>query len=536
MQSGPHARRPAEAQHAMIATPHHLASEAGLAVLQGGGSAVDAAIAANAVLAVVYPHMAGLGGDAFFLIWDAARRELHGLNAAGRAAAGATSKAFASRRLRSVPVHGALAAVTAPGAVDGWGLAHRRFGRLPWADLLAPAIRYAEDGFPVSARLAAALASARPLLGACAAAREALFPSGRPPAAGEVLAQPWLAASLRAIAADGPDALYRGALGERLSKACLAAGGWLTPDDLAAVHGEWVEPLRGSYRGRTVVEMPPPTQGATALELLGVADGWNVRAWGDDSVDYYHHLAEASRLVSADRDRYLGDPKFGTLPVEWLTGAERAAAVRGAIAADRVGGNPPTRPHGGDTVYLCAVDAEGNAVSLSESLFYGFGSGFMAGDTGILLHNRASFFRVDPDHPNGIAPGKQPLHTLIPAMLLDDGQPSLLFGTMGGEAQPQIQAALLTRWIDFGRDVQAAIDAPRWHWIAREHGGSGTLLLETRVPPRVAEGLLERGHDLALLPAWSEAMGHAQMIAIDRARGRLEGGADPRADGAALGW
>src|SRR5579884_635119 len=527
MQSRQDVRRPAEATMAMIATPHHLASEAGLAILQAGGSAVDGAIAANAVLAVVYPHMAGIGGDAFFLIWDAAGRELVGLNAAGRAAAGATVEAFARRRLHCVPVQGALAAVTAPGAVDGWGLAHRRFGRLPWADLLAPAIRYAAEGFPVSARLAGALASARSLLGGCAAAREALYPAGRPPAAGEVLAQPWLAASLRAIAADGPDALYRGALGERLARACASAGGWLTPDDLAAQRGEWVAPLRGRYRGRTIAELPPPTQGATALELLHVADGWNVRAWGDDSVDYYHHLAEASRLVSADRDRYLGDPRYGEVPVAWLIGAERAAALRAAIAPDHVGANPPAPAHGGDTIFLCVVDAAGNAVSLSESLFYGFGSGFMAGDTGILLHNRASFFRLDPDHVNGIAPGKQPLHTLIPAMLLDGGQPSLLFGAMGGEAQPQFQAALLTRWLDFGYDVQAAIDAPRWHWTAGGYGPSGTLLLESRVSPSVAQGLLDRGHDLALLPAWSEAMGHAQMIAVDRARGRLEGGADP---------
>jgi oxamate amidohydrolase len=200
-----------------------------------------------------------------------------------------------------------------------------------------------------------------------------------------------------------------------------------------------------------------------------------------------------------------------------------------------VGADPPARALGGDTVFLCAVDGDGNAVSLSESLFYGFGSGFMAGDTGILLHNRGSFFRVDADHVNGIAPGKQPLHTLIPALVLDDERPILCFGTMGGEAQPQIQAALLTRRLDFGQGVQAAIDAPRWHWLANGQRGSGTLLLEDRVAPGVARGLIERGHDLALLPGWSEAMGHAQMIAIDHAAGRLDGGADPRADGVALG-
>jgi gamma-glutamyltranspeptidase/glutathione hydrolase len=480
--------------------------------------------------------MAGLGGDAFFLIWDAAERSLLGLNAAGRAAAAATPEAFASRRLRRVPTYGPLAAITVPGAVDGWARAHARLGRIAWADLLAPAIECAAWGFAVGARLAAALSGARPLLEGCAAAREALCPGGRTPAAGEVLAQPWLAASLRSIAHDGAAALYRGPLAERLAAACQAAGGWLTADDLARHQGTWVTPLRGPYHGYTVAELPPPTQGATALELLRVAEGWNVRGWGDGSVDYYHHLAEASRLASADRDRYLGDPLFGDVPVDWLTGAGRAAELRDAIRPDAVGGDPPARALGGDTVFICAVDADGNAVSLSESLFYGFGSGFMAGDTGIMLHNRGTFFRVDPGHPNDIAPGKQPLHTLIPAMVLDGERPVLCFGTMGGEAQPQIQAALLTRRLDFDLDVQAAIEAPRWHWLANGQAGSGTLLLENRIGPAVAARLLERGHDVALLPAWSEAMGHAQMIALDRAAGRLEGGADPRADGTARGW
>ena len=423
-----------------------------------------------------------------------------------------------------------------PGAVDGWAIAHARLGRIDWPDLLAPAIECATRGFAVGARLAAALSGARPLLEGCAAAREALYPGGRTPAAGEVLAQPWLAASLRTIARDGAAALYRGPLAERLAQACQAAGGWLTADDLARHQGAWVTPLRGPYRGYTVAEMPPPTQGATALELLRVADGWDVRGWGDGSVDYYHYLAEASRLASADRDRYLGDPLFGDVPVDWLTGAERANALRGAIRPDAVGGDPPARSLGGDTVFLCAVDAEGNAVSLSESLFYGFGSGFMAGDTGILLHNRGTFFRVDRVTRTASRPASSRYTPSSPRCCSTASAPCSASAPWAARPQPQIQAALLTRRLDFDLDVQAAIDAPRWHWLANGQTGSGSLLLENRVAPAVAGGLVDRGHDLALLPAWSEAMGHAQMIAIDHAGGRLEGGADPRADGTALGW
>jgi gamma-glutamyltranspeptidase/glutathione hydrolase len=505
-------------------------------MLQRGGSAADAAIAANAVLAVVYPHMAGLGGDLFALVWDAADGRLTGLNASGRSGAAATIDWYRSRGHDAIPSRGPLACVTVPGAVDGWWQLHRRGGQLPWDVLFQPAIELAADGFPVPESVAAWSIPNADVLDADPTARATFKPDGRPLRMGERLAMPALARTLEAVATDGPDAFYRGRIAEQACAYLQERGGLLTPDDFAATATTPVEPITARYRGHTACQLPPNTQGFAALEILGILDGLDVAALGDSSAAYVHTLAEAARLAFQDRDRYLTDLDFAEIPLDRLLSPEHAAELRAKLDATRKGA-PEAAPTGGGTCYLCAVDRDGNAVSLIQSVFFDFGSGVVAGETGLLLQNRGSFFSLDPAHPNRLEPMKRTFHTLIPAMLLgEDGQPALVYGTMGGEGQPQTQAAVVTRVLDFGHDVQRAVDAPRWLYGRTWGTQSAALSLEENLGPDVAERLAAMGHDVRIVPAWSDTMGHAQAIRIDRARGVIWAAADPRSDGAAAGW
>jgi gamma-glutamyltranspeptidase/glutathione hydrolase len=352
---------------------------------------------------------------------------------------------------------------------------------------------------------------------------------------GERLALPDLGRTLRAIATDGPDAFYRGQIAEQVCAYLQQRGGLLTVDDFAARRVDWVTPISAEYRGYTACQLPPNTQGFAALEMLGILDGLDVAALGDASTAYVHTLAEAARLVFQDRDRYLSDPTFVEIPLDRLLSRQHAAELRGRIDPSRKG-SPEAAPTGGGTCFLCAVDRDGNAISLIQSVFFDFGSGVVAGDTGLLLQNRGAFFSLDPAHPNRLEPGKRTFHTLIPAMLLDDGEPALVYGTMGGEGQPQTQAALVTRILDFGYDVQRAVEAPRWLYGRTWGDPSAALSLEEGIAPEVGEQLRGMGHDVRWVPRWSDVMGHAQAIQLDRRRGVLWAAADPRGDGAAGGW
>ncbi|MBO9577701.1 MAG: gamma-glutamyltransferase [Microbacteriaceae bacterium] len=544
-------RPPAYAPNGVVTTPHYLASSAGLDALRRGGSAVDAAIAANAVLTVAYPHMAGLGGDGFWLIAEAGSGgRVHAIDACGPAAAGASLERYQARSADgTIAARGAAAALTVPGAVDGWRLAHERFGRLPWASLFADASGLARDGVPVSRSLADWTATDEPILAASPAAGAIFLPSGRVPRDGERLVQADLARSLEIIAAQGARAgYYEGVLGAALSGVGGPDGSPLAPDDFAAYHAEWVEPIRTTYRGYEVVELPPSTQGFTVLQLFNLLDGYDVAGWGEGTADYYHHMAEAVKVAFADRDEWLTDPRFVDLPIERFISKAYADERRGLIDPERAAdiakvpaGIPYASPHArsvpdGDTCYFAAADADGMVVSLIQSIYHDFGSGVVADGTGIILQNRGAFFSLDPAHPNVLAPGKRTFHTLVPAMLLQDGEPYLAFGSMGGEGQPQSQAAMATRIIDFGYDVQQAIEAPRW-LMGRTWGTpSRNLSLEGRISDEVVRELKRRGQPVQPVTDWNDNMGHAQAIRVDRAAGLYEGGADPRGDGAALGY
>jgi gamma-glutamyltranspeptidase len=543
-------RPPTYAPRGMVATSHYLASVAGLRALQRGGSAVDAAIAANAVLCVAYPHMAGLGGDGFWLICPTSEGRVQALNASGPAARAATRDYYRQRgHMQDIPARGPLAALTVPGAVDGWREAHERFGRLPWDGLFDEAIRYAHDGMPVTRSLADWLAQDIPILRESPSAARIFLARGDAARDGEVLVQTDLARSFERLATHGVRrGFYEGATAEAICQAVAPEGSPLRPEDFAAFRAEWVEPLSTTYRGHTVHEFPPNTQGFTALQILNLIEGFDVAAWGDGTVEYYHHLAEAVKLAFADRDAWLTDPRWVDIPLDRFLSKAYAAERRRLIKPDRamdidtVEPGVPFRAQvgrsttGGDTCYFCVVDAEGLVVSVIQSIYFDFGSAVVGGDTGILLQNRGSFFSLDAEHPNTLEPGKRTFHTLIPALLCRDGAPYLAYGTMGGEGQPQTHAALVTRLVDFGYDVQQAIEAPRW-LMGRTWGtASRDLSLEGRISDEVVRELKRRGQPVKLLPDWDDNMGHAQAIRIHRDRGLLEGGADPRGDGLALGY
>jgi gamma-glutamyltranspeptidase/glutathione hydrolase len=534
----------------VVATPHYLASAAGLNMLQQGGSAVDAAIAANAVLCVGYPHMAGLGGDGFWLIAEPRTGRVHGLNASGPAARTATLDYYRSRsKDGEIPARGPLSVLTVPGAIDGWRLAHERFGRLPWNKLFDAAIEYARDGLAVTRSLADWLAQDEPILAAYPATAAIFLPGKRVPREGQRLVQGDLARSFQQIASQGArKGFYEGEIAERICAALQPQGSPLAADDLAAFHAEWVEPITATYRGYDVFELPPNTQGFTALQILKLIEGYDVTTWGDGTADYYHHMAEAVKIAFADREEWLTDPKFVSIPVQKLTSQAYADERRRLIDPERAlniaevpAGIAYTHPHerrppDGDTCYFCAADRDGMVVSLIQSIYHDFGSAVMGGDTGIILQNRGAFFALDEKHPNHLQPGKRTFHTLIPALLARDGQPYLAFGSMGGEGQPQSQAALATRIVDFGYDVQQAIEAPRW-LMGRTWGTrTRNLSLEGRISDEVARELKRRGQPVQMVTDWNDNCGHANVIRVDREHGLLEGGADPRGDGAALGY
>ncbi len=521
----------------VVAAPHYQASLAGIDVLRDGGSAVDAAIAANLVLAVVWPHMCGPGGDLFAQVWSGADKRLLGLNASGRAGSDMSVEAYRARGLTAMPSRGPLS-VTVPGAVDGWFALHQRFGRLDLTRVARDAIHHARDGFRLTPYTSAAIRANADLLAKVGNGAQVFLPDGRAPAAGDRLVQPDLARTLERLAHAGPSVMYHGELGERIVTFLQAHDGGLYADDFAAQKSEWVAPLSVEYRGVGVCQIPPNSQGVTLLQMLNMLTDADLADWGQGSAELIHQLVERKRLAFADRDAFVADPACTDVPVERLLDQGRAAELASGIgprAAD-IAQPRDQRATAGDTVFLCAADRDGMVVSLIQSLYSGFGSGVHVPGTGITLHNRGFGFTLESAHPNALEPGKRPMHTLMPGFALREGRPWLAFGTRGADGQPQTGLQILNNVLDWRLDLQAAIEAPRW-----AHGAPGgqypptALVLESRFGQAVADELTERGHEVVLADPVDPVMGTVQLIQVDSDRGCYIAASDPRGDGVALG-
>ena len=534
------------APRGMAATSHPLATQVAVDVLKGGGSAVDGAIAANAALGLMEPTGCGVGGDLFAIHWDAGSRELTGLNASGRA-----PRTLSLDHLRSVcgregiPSNGPLC-VSVPGAVDGWFELHERFGRLPFADLLAPSIAYAEDGFPVTPVIAGHWASDAAVLGHYPGFAEVYLPGGRAPRAGEIFRNPGLADTYRRIAAGGRDAFYRGGIARAIHRYMLEQGGFLRYGDLASHRSEWVQPVSIGYRGYEVWELPPNGQGIAVLQMLNLLEDDDLAGMGWGSPTYLHRLIEAKKLAFEDRARYYADPAFAEVPVAELISRRYARERRRLIDPGRasvtVPSGDPTVLNRGDTVYLSVADGHGNMVSLIQSNFHGMGSGMTPAGTGFVLQDRGGAFSLDPGHANVFAPGKRPFHTIIPAFVTLNGDAFMSFGVMGADMQPQGQVQALVNIIDFGMDIQTAGDAPR----VRHDGSSdprggrmsdgGTVHLESGFPAGTVEALAALGHRVQADAEGLGGFGGYQAILRDPGSGALWGASESRKDGHAAGY
>ncbi|MCP4615668.1 MAG: gamma-glutamyltransferase [Bradyrhizobium sp.] len=534
--------RPATlAPRGMVTSPHSLASAAGVDVLRAGGSAIDAAIAASAVLAVVYPHMTGLGGDAFWLIHEGRSGEINYLSGGGKAAAGASPAAIARHGCSEIPLRGIIpATLTVPGGVASWIAAHDAHGRLPLLRVLEAAIGYAREGFPVTARLSAFIDMMRDALLEHPETAALLFPGGEVPRAGAKLANPGLADTLQAIAERGGAGFYEGPVAAEMVRFSREQGGFFEPADLAQQDANWGKPLVGRYREFAIFNTPPPTQGFTVLEMLNLVEHFDPQATDLLGPDRLHWLVQAKQIAYHDRDLLLADPAFAAIPIETLVSREYAASRRGLIdpaAVLRWDQVPSYGSLTGDTVYVAAVDRHGNAASLIQSLYGAFGSCVMAGSTGVILQNRSAYFSLDPAHPNCLAPGKIPMHTLIASMAKRDGRLCTVLGCMGADGQPQIQLQLYTAMIDYGLDIQEALELPRF--LSGRFGlgeARDTLYLESRFPAATIAALERRGHAVHRWGAWNEQAGHAHGITIGSEDRMLSGGSDPRSDGAAIGY
>ena len=509
------------------ATSQPLATAAALEVMGRGGNAIDGAVAAAAVLNVVEPHMTGMGGDAFSIVWWAETGEIFGIDASGRSGSGMTEEALRARGHDRVPGSGAEV-VTVPGAVSGWSALVDRFGRLELAEVLAPAIRIARDGFPVTPVIARQWGNAAQKLSRDEGARATYLIDGeRAPRPGEWVANPDLARTFQRIADEGPGVLYGGALGRELVEGLEALGGFITLEDLAAHEVRWVEPLSTDFRGYTVWELPPAGQGIAALEMLEILEPLDLAAMGHNSADYLHHLVEAKKLAFADLHRYVSDPETMEIDPRALLSPgyveARRALIDPAVAADRVG--PGRAVTDSETIYLSVADADGNMVSFINSVYSSFGSGIVIPGLGFALQNRGAGFVMDDGHPNRVGPRKRPFHTIIPGFVTRDGEPVMAFGVMGGSMQPQGHTQILLNMLVFGMDPQEAVDAARFRHL------SGRRVAIERVTEEVAAELAARGHELA---DWTRTdFGGAQVI-LRLPRG-WAAASEPRKDGHAAG-
>jgi gamma-glutamyltranspeptidase/glutathione hydrolase len=525
----------------MVTSPHALASAAGVDALRAGGSAIDAAIAASAVLAVIYPHMTSIGGDAFWLIHEGRTGRVRYLSGGGRAAGSARLQWFAAEGLDEIPLKGIIpGTLTVPGAVASWTEAHAAYGRLPLRRDLEAAIGYARDGFPVTGRVASFINMARDDLAAHREAARIFLPDGAPPKAGARLLNRDLAHTLEAVAEDGWSGFYAGPVAKAMARFAKRSGGFFTAADFGRQKATWGEPLVGEYRDVTLYNTPPPTQGFTVIEMLNLLEPRNLNRKRFLGPDHVHLLVQAKQIAYNDRDRLLADPAFADVPVERLISKDYARAradlidARAALAWDKV---PSFGSLQGDTVYVAAVDRDGNAASLIQSLYGLFGSAVVAGDTGVVLQNRGSYFSLDPHHPNRLEPGKIPLHTLIASIGKRDGKLWSVLGCMGADGQPQIQLQAYVAMIDFGLEIQDALEMPRFLSGRFALGEArDTLHMETRFPRDTIATLERRGHLVNRWPNWHEQAGHAHGIIVHADTGVLIGGSDPRSDGAAVGY
>jgi len=516
----------------IVASEHPLASQVGAMILARGGHAVDAAIAVNAVMGLVAPMSNGIGGDLFALVYEARTGRLHGLNASGWAPSGLTIDVLRRHGHTAMPPRG-VHTVTVPGAVDGWAKLHARFGRLKWADLFDAAIRYAEQGVPITELVAAVWAAHEPMLRQDEAAARTYLPEGRAPRVGDVFRNPDLAWSYRQIALHGPEAFYQGEIARRVLETLRRHGGTMTAADLAEFSSEWVEPISTTYRGWTVYELPPNGQGIAALIMLNLMEQFPLGEFGLHSARALHVMIEAKKLAYADLIRYVADPRFARVPVSGLLSKayarERARRIDLTQAQCEV--EPGTPVDAGDeTVYMSVVDREGNMVSLIQSNYDSFGSGLVVEGAGFALQNRGALFSLDPTHPNALAPRKRPLHTIIPAFM-ERGSVRIAFGIMGGWNQAQAHAQFVSNIADHGMNIQEALEAARF--TKRTFGGCD-VQIESRVPERVREQLRALGHQLQVRGAYSSQMGGGQAVARDFATGVNFGASDPRKDGAAV--
>jgi len=529
------------ARHGMAATSQPLASEIAIEILKKGGNAVDAALAANAALALMEPTGCGPGGDLFAIVWSSRDQKLYGLNASGRSPAGLTLDEFKKRGLESIPYRGPLS-VSVPGAVDGWFELHRKFGSLPMKEILAPAIRYAEEGFPLSPVIAYYWKSAEVLGKENPNLAETYLIDGKAPAAGEIFRNPDLARTLKLIAEKGRDVFYKGEIARRIEDYCKKVGCYLTAEDFAAHTSTWVEPVSTDYRGFDVWELPPNGQGIAALQILNLLEAFDLRAMGHNSAKYLHHLIEAKKIAFEDRARFYADPAFNRIPVEELISKTYADERRKLLDPSRASrslpaGNP--RLDHGDTIYLTVADKDRNMVSLIQSNFAGLGSGLVADGTGFGLQNRGALFTLEEGHFNTYAPRKRPFHTIIPAFVTRNGKPYLSFGVMGGDMQPQGHIQVLCNIIDFGMSIQEAGDAPRFrHFGSSSPTGDrmddgGTVVLESGIAAEVRRELIKMGHRLSDRVG---GFGGYQAILYDAENDVYWGATESRKDGIAVGY
>ena len=519
-------------QYGIVAAEQPIAARAGTAVLENGGNAVDAAVAANAAMGLVAPMMDGIGGDLFAIVFEAKTNKVYGLNASGWAPRGLTPEFLQSKGLQWMPSSG-IHSVTVPGTVAGWDAMLSRFGKKSFADVLAPTIAYAKAGFPVTEIFGDDWEGTATYVSRNREAARVYLPNGRAPAVGEIFRNPDLAGALGEIAKGGRDAFYKGALAKRILDTSTKLGGTMAADDLADFTAEWVDPISTDYRGWTVYEMPPNEQGIAALMMLNIVSGFPLGQWGHNTVATLHAMIEAKKLAYADMITYVGDPRFAEVPTRGMIsaayGRSRAALIDPAKANCNVG--PGTPPYAGsDTTYLSTVDRDGNMVSLIQSNFSLWGSGIAVEGGGFVLHNRGALFTLDPKHPNVLAARKRPLHTIIPAFMAK-GDVRIAFGIMGGFNQAQAHAQFVSNVVDHGMNIQAAMEAARF---SKASFAGCDLYVEGRVPDTVLSGLAKLGHQVEELGDFSEGVGGGQAVMRDYKAGVNYGASDPRKDGQAI--
>lgn len=530
------------ARNGMAATSQPLATQAALDILKKGGSAMDAAIAANAVLGLVEPASCGIGGDIFAIVWSAEEKKLYGFNGSGRAPKSLSIDYFMDNGMKYVPFYGPLP-VSVPGCVDGWFKLHEKFGQLSMKEILKPAIDYGNNGFPVSEVIAYEMASSFESVKDQPGFADTYLQNGLPPKKGEVFVNKDLAATYSQIAKEGRDVFYKGSIAKTIDNYMKKHGGFLSYEDLASHTSNWVEPVSVNYRGYDIWELPPNGQGTAALQMLNILEGFDIASMGFGSTEYLHALTEAKKLAYEDRAKFYADPEFNKIPLETLLSKEYAEKRRNLISPDKAANTYPAGDmeiETGNTTYLTVADADGNMVSLIQSIYSEFASGMVPDGLGFVLQNRGQMFNVqDRGHANALEPGKRPFHTIIPAFITKDGKPWLSFGLMGGAVQPQGHAQIVVNVVDFGMNLQEAGDAPRMrHRGSSQPTGSkmtdgGTLFLESGFDPKTLRELRKKGHRIG---SGVGMYGGYQAIGVDVENKIYTGASESRKDGQAAGY